>query len=118
MHALLIHPFLKNVIELRHTAILQDIYSTLGCTVVNAIHITERDSIFIDDEALLKPIDGNSFWSLPQLYGTKRAWTGKGLVLSRDRTGAPKDEPRITLQEMKCLVRFLNPDELLSYLED
>ncbi|MDR5839367.1 hypothetical protein [Caballeronia sp. LZ034LL] len=115
MKAFFIHPFAKTVTEVQHTGELKDIYVTLGCNVIDAVRLLNGDAIFIDDEGLLKPIDPNSFWRVPSLH-PESVYTGRGLVMGSDRTGAPKNEPAISLEEMQRLIQFLSPDELLEYI--
>jgi hypothetical protein len=122
MKAFLIDPIARTITEVVHDREgrdggLRDIYRLLGCDLVDVVRMNDGDGIYVDDEGLLKQPDPNSFWAMPELYGEVAAWTGKGLVLGSDAQG-DSTEPKITLDELKRIVVFLTPDQLLSYITD
>jgi hypothetical protein len=123
MKAFLIDPIAKTITEVEHDLgsdhfdALKDIYRHIGCDLVDVVRLQDGDGIYVDDEGLLKSPSPDSFWAMPELYGEEAAWTGKGLVLGSDAKG-DSTEPKITLDELKRIVVFLVPDQLLTYITD
>jgi hypothetical protein len=122
MKAFLIDPIAKTITEVEHKTEgedggLHDIYRHIGCDLVDVVRLQDGDGIYVDDEGLLKSPSPDSFWAMPELYGEEAAWTGKGLVLGSDAKG-DSTEPKITLDELKRIVVFLVPDQLLTYITD
>jgi hypothetical protein len=121
--AFLIDPIAKTITEVVHNRgnsgrdALHDIYMHIGCTCVDAVRMDDGDTIYVDDEGLLKQPNPNSFWALPELYAEQACWTGKGLVLGSDGQG-DTIEPKVTLDELKRMVRFLEPGDLPSFFTD
>lgn len=124
MKAFLINPLEKTITEVDHNRVsdteksLKDIYRLLDCDLIDVVRLnTVGDGIYVDDEGLLKSPSRDSFWAMPELYGEETAWTGKGLVLGSDEKG-DSTAPKITLDELKRIVVFLTPDQLLTYITD
>jgi hypothetical protein len=120
MKAFLIDPVAKTITEVEHKTDgkdggLRDIYTLLGCDLIDIVRMRDGDGAYVDDEGLLKSPSPDSFWAMPELYGEVAAWTGKGLVLGSDAKGV-STEPKITLDELKRIVVFLSPDQLLTYI--
>ena len=79
-------------------------YDCFDCVVFN----DKQDSAFVDDEALLKPIDPNNFFFI---QGTAHPLCGNGVVLGCDREGESTD-PQVSFEDFAKLVTqatLLNP---------
>ena len=80
---------------------LQDIYRIGGFDCVDAVQISSGDTIYVDDEGLLKnPTD---FFSVP---GYLSPLAGNGVVLGIDVWGEDTPAPKITIDELKRSVLF------------
>lgn len=115
MKAFLINPLDKTITEVEHSGDYHEIYKICDYSIFEVIALPNRDGVYIDEEGLLKSPNPDSFWSMPELYGESAAFTGKGFVLGSDKKGN-STAPKITLDELKRIVVFLSPDELLTYI--
>lgn len=85
---------------------LNAIYSLLECDTIELFKVKDRDFIYVDERALLKPVKIGGFYldfensSLPG-----HPAIGHGLVLSTDSDGR-EAPPEISLEELKKVVRF------------
>lgn len=81
------------------------IYPLLGCECFTCVGVEDDDTIYVDDEGLLKPQE-NFF-----LYeGYPQPLAGNGLVLGTDEEGESVN-PKMTLETLKGRVKFMNRRE-------
>jgi hypothetical protein len=101
MRAILIDPVAKTVTEVEHTDDYRDIYKHLECDLFTVVGIDEVDSVFIDDEGLLKDEPGPFF----ALAGYPQPLAGRGLILGCDEEGE-SIAARMSLDEARAMVSF------------
>lgn len=101
MRAILIDPVNKTVSEVEHNGDYRDIYRHIECDCFTVVGIDDVDSVFIDDEGLLKDEPGPFF----ALKGYPQPLAGKGLILGCDEDGETI-AARMSLDEARAMVSF------------
>jgi hypothetical protein len=104
MQAFLIDPANKAIstVELPDTGDkLPAIYKQLQCDTIDAVPLPNGDTIYVDDEGLLKPI--LQFFAV---RGASQPFAGRGLVVGIDAHGRSVT-PTITLAELTNSVKFI-----------
>lgn len=82
----------------------QDLYPIIGCTTFTTIDINEEgDTVFVDDEGLLKPVVG---WF--GILGFPQPIAGNGFVLGTDGEGEAQ-APTITLEGLMERLVWVKP---------
>jgi len=81
---------------------LQQIYKLLGCQLITPAALSDHDSIYCDDEGLIK----GPVYQFFGVRGYPQPLAGRGLVVGIDDDG--NDEaPRLTLEEVKARTYFI-----------
>lgn len=104
MQALLIDPANQTVttVELPDTGDkLPAIYKHLQCDTFDAATLPNGDTVYVDDEGLLKPLQ--HFFAV---RGMPEPFAGRGLVVGTDNRGR-SITPTISLQELTEHVKFI-----------
>jgi hypothetical protein len=112
MKAFLINPFEKSITEVEHNGDYKEIYKLCDYDTFTVVPLEDNDSIFVDDEGLLKTIPENGFFAVPSLHDYQ-AFVGKGLVLGCDDNG-DSTAPKISLDELKKIVTFPSIEDVLA----
>jgi len=102
MKAILIGVYAQEVIEVVHDNTLQNIYDLLVCRTFDVVRIDDVNSIFVDDEGILKD---NLYF---EYSGSDRVFqlAGNGLILGVDDEG-DSTSPTLTVEDVEGKVRFL-----------
>lgn len=101
MRAILIDPAARTVTEVEHNGDYRDIYRHIECDCFSVVGIDDVDSVFIDDEGLLKDEPGPFF----ALAGYPQPLAGRGLILGCDEEGETI-AARMSLDEARAMVSF------------
>lgn len=100
MRAFLINPAERSIRELDHGGGLKEMYSSLGCTDIEAVHFAEGLDVWIDGEGALVP-DNPVF----EFEGSEVRLAGRALLLGVGQNGESRPA-KITLDEVRGLVRW------------
>ncbi len=104
MKAFLIDPFTKTITEVEHNGDYKQIYQLIGADCFDCARINEHgDSIFVDDEGLLRDPVSPMF----EHIGYPQALAGKGLVLGCNDEGEAI-KPTTTLDELRQHVSWVD----------
>lgn len=81
--AYLIDPFTRTLTEVRWDGNLQGIYDLTKTDLIDAVRLKDADSIFIDDEGLMKPKDEQEYFVImdPSDGAIQHFLAGRGLIL-------------------------------------
>lgn len=111
MKAYLIDSQNKTVSEVEYDGTIDCIYRHLDVGTFDVVQLDDNgDSVFVDDEGLLK--DPYYFF---EVQGVSFPLAGRGLVLGTDDEG-DSVEPVMSLDSLKERVSFLSRDELVERL--
>lgn len=115
--AILIDPFEKTVTEIEHDADnYRAIYSklsheTMPVSCFTVVRINDQDdTIFIDDEGLLKPCSHFFVYE-----GYPQPLAGKGLILGTNEEGDSIAPQAVTVDDVKAKVTFRDDIELSHF---
>ena len=102
MKAILIDVKTQEIKEVEHDNTLQNIYDLIDCRAFDLVRIDDVNSIFVDDEGLLK---ANLYF---EYSGGSRVFqlAGNGLVLGVDDEGN-SISPTLTVEDVEGKVNFL-----------
>lgn len=92
MKAILIDAYKKTVTEVEYDGTLQAIYALLKCSTIEAVRISETDSIYVDEEGAVNGTEVGFSFSGNDLFGS-------GLVVSHDDEGNDQP-PKSTVDEV------------------
>lgn len=82
---------------------LESMYAHIGCDIVEAVYLnTQRDSVFVDEEGLLKP---QQFFFY--INGTHQPLAGNGLVLGCTPSGNSVAPKAITKEWLEKNVAYI-----------
>ena len=101
--AILIDVKNQEVKEVEHDNTLQNIYDLIDCRVFDSVRIDNFNSIFVDDEGILKD---NLYFQYSGSNGIFQL-AGNGLLLGIDDEGN-SISPTLTVEDVKDKVRFLS----------
>ena len=101
--AILIDVKNQEVKEVEHDNTLQNIYDLIDCRVFDIVRIDNVNSIFVDDEGILKD---NLYFQYSGSNGIFQL-AGNGLLLGIDDEGN-SISPTLTVEDVKDKVRFLS----------
>jgi hypothetical protein len=105
MRAYLIDPFTKTVTEVEHNGDYREIYKLIDAETFTTVLLnSRRDTVYLDDEGLFKPLDQQEFFML-RSYPNPLA--GKGLVLGTNYAGDSVD-PQASLEEVTNAVVWVD----------
>ena len=102
MKAILIGVYAQEVIEVVHDGTLQNIYDLLVCRTFDVVRIDDVNSIFVDDEGILKD---NLYFEYSASDRVLQL-AGNGLILGVDDEGN-SISPTLTVEDVKGKVNFL-----------
>jgi len=102
MKAILIDVITQEVKEVEHDNTLQNIYGLIDCRVFDVVRIDDVNSIFVDDEGILKD---NLYFQYSGSNGIFQL-AGNGLILGVDDEGN-SISPTLTVEDVKSKVNFL-----------
>lgn len=89
---------------------LNFLYKTIGCDLVELVDIGNNQDLWVDEEGLLRADPSNFF-----IYnGFPQPLAGTGVILGHDDNG-DSTETKLTLDEVKAKVRFVDPHEAYRY---
>lgn len=108
MKAILIDPYTNTVSEVEHNGDYREIYKKIDCECFTCVNIEDDDTIFVDDEGLLKLTEETRFFVFD---GYPQPLAGKGLVLGTDDAGETV-AVKATLQEIRERVKFYSIHEV------
>ncbi len=109
MKAFLIDPAAKTVTEVEYSGDWKDIYTLTDCDCFTTVDIDGANTMFLDDEGLLKGYRDDFF-----AYGPDcPPLAGKALVLGYDEEGETV-APTVTLEEITSQVIWMNMDEAIE----
>ena len=103
MKAILIDVYNKEIREVDYDGTLDFIYFNLACRTFDVVRIDDVNSIFIDDEGLLR--QNQLYFEYPSSNGSFQL-AGSGLVLGVDDEGN-SISPTLTVEDVKSKVNFL-----------
>ena len=101
MKAILIGVYAEEIIEVEHDGTLQNIYDLLVCKTFDVVRIDDVNSIFVDDEGLLK----HNFYFKYSDNGRVFQLAGNGLILGVDDVGN-SISPTLTVEDVKSKVTW------------
>ena len=102
MKAILIDVKTQEIKEVEHDNTLQNIYDLIDCRAFDLVRIDDVNSIFVDDEGILKD---NLYFEYPSSNGIFQL-AGNGLILGVDDEGN-SISPTLTIEDVKSKVSFL-----------
>lgn len=85
----------------------EDINKHIGCDCFTVAMDIDNDTIYVDDEGLLKPIE-NAF----SVEGGHQEFVGNGLIIGLDSSSGESTDVNITITELKQKIKFLSGLEL------
>jgi hypothetical protein len=107
MKAILINSIEQTVTEIEYSGNWRDISKLIGCDLFTVVNMGKGDTIFVDDEGLLK--DPQYFFKL-DTYRSLLA--GNGLILGSDDEGE-SIACKVTVEEMRSRISFINRETLV-----
>lgn len=93
-------------VEISDTNTLNAWYKVIGCDMVEiATYINDKDdSIMVDEEGLLKPLQSDSpFFAFE---GAHQPFAGNGLIVGQDNEGETTP-PTVTVKDVESKITFL-----------
>lgn len=113
MKAILIDPHTRSFseVEVSEKNFLKDLYSHIGCSLVERVIADDRKhEIWLDEEGLFsEDIALFSYEGYPQ-----EAYAGKGVILGCNRTLSKSKDCALTLDEVKAKVKFMSVREYIK----
>lgn len=107
MRAILIDPQARRISEVQYTGDYRNIYTHIGANTFDIVHLNRGgDTLFVDDEGLLKP--NYYFQWVPADHLIILA--GKGLILGTNAEG-DSIATKMPLVDVDMAVRFLTAQE-------
>ena len=103
MKAILIDVYEKEIREVDYDGTLDFIYFNLACRTFDVVRIDDVNSIFVDDEGLLRQ---NQLYFEYQISNGIFQLAGNGLILGVDDEGN-SISPTLTVEDVKGKVNFL-----------
>ena len=103
MKAILIDVYNKDIKEVDYDGTLDFIYFNLACRTFDVVRIDDVNSIFVDDEGLLRQ---NQLYFEYSASGRVFQLAGNGLVLGVDDEGN-SISPTLTVEDVEGKVNFL-----------
>jgi hypothetical protein len=82
MRAILIDPYARTVTEVEHDGTLEAMYATIPCDLVEAVRISEHDTLWIDEEGFLSP--GRPVYRMGE---NPQGLAGRGLIFGFTGSG-------------------------------
>ena len=82
---------------------IQPIYDVLKCELFECVYIDDVNSIYVDEEGLLKLTMDTKFFSIEGGY---QPYAGNGLIMGTDFNTGESIDTTLTLEEVKSKVKF------------
>ena len=111
LRAILIDPFLRVISEVSVNGDLQSIYDILDIRTLAIVNIDNTNSLYIDDEGLLK--DHNSLF---EIASYPQPLAGRGLVVAHYEEGETV-ETTLDIDQIRSMIGWvdhLTPEEVLE----
>jgi hypothetical protein len=113
MKAYLIDPVAKSITQVEYSGEYTNIYEHIQADCFDVVRVNDKgDSIFVDDEGLMKP---NAFF-LHRNYPSPLA--GRGLMLGLDYASGESVEPVCSIEELRQDIVFMSRAELVRWLDE
>ena len=100
MKAILINPFNQTITEVEYSGNFKEIYKLIDCSTFDCINIDDDNTLFVDDEGLLRE-NRYFYW---------KGYTnlaGKALIIGVDYQTGEDCETSWSLQEVENMVEWL-----------
>lgn len=111
MRAILIDAVERDVREVDYDGSLDSVYQMLRCELIDAVRVSENDSMLVDDEGLLTSDDGDSPFILLR-NGSVIA--GSALVVGSPDENGDTTSCQYSVEDVAPFVIFATRDELLD----
>lgn len=99
MRGILINPFDEIIKVVVLTGNYKEIYALIECRTFDCVDIDEYNTMYIDDEGLLK--EPNRYFSIQG-----RNYAGSGLIIGNNDEGESIDST-LTVEQIKDMISFL-----------
>lgn len=90
---------------------LDSIYQQLNCSCFDVVGLSEKESLYIDDEGLLKLDENSKFFAIKGAY---QPFAGNGLILGLDYNTGESISTKLTLEYVKSIVTFHTIKEIIK----
>lgn len=87
MRGIVINPFEKKVEEINLEGGYENIQKTVGCDMFTIVRLSDDETLFLDDEGLLKELNKNGQEQKFFILGASQPFAGIGLILGMDFEG-------------------------------
>lgn len=110
MKGLLINVKDKTVteVEVNHYT---DIYKHVGCDLFQPVDIDEKNSVYVDEEGLLKLTSDSKFFKIDGMY---EPLCGNGLVLGNDYETGESVDTTVSIETLKSKLKFMDIFDVMS----
>jgi hypothetical protein len=109
MKAYLIDPFNEEITEVNYSGNYEEIYKLIDCKYFDCVNLGRSgDTVYIDDEGMISGKEQEFF----RVKDYPNPLAGYALVLGSDKEGNSV-EPKTSLEELKGMIKFISPIELL-----
>ena len=100
MKAILINPFNQTITEIKYSGNFKEIYKLIDCSTFDCINIDDDNTLFVDDEGLLKQ---NRYFYWKDYTNL----AGKALIIGVDYQTGEDCETSWSLQQTENMVEWL-----------
>jgi hypothetical protein len=100
MKAILINPFNQTITEIKYSGNFKEIYKLIDCSTFDCINIDDDNTLFVDDEGLLKQ---NRYFYWKDYTNL----AGKALIIGVDYQTGEDCDTSWSLQEVENMVEWL-----------
>ena len=108
MKGILIDPHEEEISEVEVGDGIHEIYRVIDANLFDIATLNEEDTMYIDDEGLLKE---NRYFSFPVQVGGRRNFAGKALILSYNNEG-DTFSTRLTVNDVEKRIKWLPEDHV------
>ena len=88
---------------------LDSIYQQLNCSCFDVVGLSENESLYVDDEGLLKLDENSKFFCIKGGY---QPFAGNGLILGLDYNTGESISTQLTLDYVQSIVSFKTIKEI------
>lgn len=85
------------------SSILQSCYNHIGCELIDSVHLSDTNKIYVDDEGLLKLTPKSKFFIFDGVF---QPLAGNGLILGHDNNSGESISTDLTIEEVAEKVIF------------
>jgi hypothetical protein len=90
---------------------LDAIYQQLNCSCFDIVGLSYTESLYVDDEGLLKLNDNSKFFAIKGAY---QPFVGNGLILGIDYNTGESINTSLTIEYVKSIVTFHTINEIIK----